>query len=163
LLAVTAALVKQSFLDAGVAGVIFLAASSRRGRRPQLRWAAAYAAGALIPLAAVGVWLFAAHLSPGSLAYSLIGFRIEALHVRAHARPGDTQYVMYARANAGYYTGLPSPYPYAWSLLVRAYPGAMPRLLALLRSPRRPTWIVGWQAPSHWGLDPHHAIADALR
>jgi 4-amino-4-deoxy-L-arabinose transferase-like glycosyltransferase len=78
LLAVTAALVKQSFLDAGFAGAVFLAAS---GRRPQLRWAAAYAAGALIALAAVGGWLLAAHVSPVSLAYALVGFRIEALHV----------------------------------------------------------------------------------
>ena len=82
--------------------------------------------------------------------------------VQAHARPGDTQYVMYAQANAGYYTGLQSPYPYAWSLLVRAHPGAMPRLLHLLQSPRRPTWIVGWQRPNAWQLDPRHAIAHAL-
>jgi hypothetical protein len=69
---------------------------------------------------------------------------------------------MYAKANAGYYAGLPSPYPYAWSLLVRAHPGAMPRLLHLLQSPRRPTWTVGWQTPDQWQLDPRHAIADAL-
>ena len=56
-----------------------------------------------------------------------------ASYVRTHARPGDTQYVMYAKANANYYTGLQSPYPYAWSLLVRAHPGAMPRLLHLLQ------------------------------
>jgi hypothetical protein len=70
---------------------------------------------------------------------------------------------MYARANVGYYTGLPSPYPYAWSLMVRAVPGATGRLLALLDSPRRPTWIVGWQWPSAWHLDPHHAIKAALK
>ena len=77
-----------------------------------------------------------------------------ASYVRRHARPGDTQYVMYARANVGYYAGLPSPYPYAWSLLVRAHPGATARLRQLLASPRRPTWIVGWQPPDRWGLDP---------
>jgi hypothetical protein len=84
-------------------------------------------------------------------------------YVHRHARPGDTQYVMYAKANADYYTGLQSPYPYAWSLLVRAHPGAMPRLLHLLRSPRRPTWIIAWQKPGRWHLDPRHQIADALR
>jgi 4-amino-4-deoxy-L-arabinose transferase-like glycosyltransferase len=293
LLAVAAALVKQSFLDAGFAGAIFLIASSVRDRRPRLRWAGAYAAGALIPLLAVAAWLVVADVSVGSLAYALIGFRVDALHalsasssplhvrvrslivpgelsglfvvllvglrgiwtlrrdgvlavtfgawlaagavgvlgggsywphylielvapasllagvalavvhrrvravvviafaavaiigtvgavapmrasrqrsgiaamaryVRTHARPGDTQYVMYARANVGYYTGLQSPYPYAWSLLVRAHPGAIPRLLHLLRSPQRPTWIVGWQKPNHWQLDPQHAIAHAL-
>jgi hypothetical protein len=293
-LAVTAVLVKQSFLDAGVAGAAFLLAHSLRERRPPLRWAAAYAAGALVPVAAVGAWLLIAHVSPHSLFYALFGIRIQALHVlqsspqplqvrvqrlfgpaaasglavvlaiapggfralrgdrvltatlaawlaaglggvlaggyywahyliqliapasllagaalarlravprsvvagalvavmlagtvaslprvravherlgvigaadfvRRHARPGDTQYVMYARANIGYYTGLASPYPYAWSLMVRAIPGATGRLLALLDSARRPTWIVGWQRPSTWHLDPHHAIKDALQ
>ena len=85
-----------------------------------------------------------------------------AHYVRAHARPGDTQYVMYAHANVGYYTGLQSPYPYAWSLMVRAVPGAPARLLHLLRSPQRPTWIVGWERPDRWQLDPHRAIARAL-
>jgi Dolichyl-phosphate-mannose-protein mannosyltransferase len=293
LLAVTAALIKQSFLDAGFAGAIFLIATSLRDRRPRLRWAGAYTAGVLIGLVPVAAWLYAAHVSPGSLVYAVIGFRVDALHalaastlplhvrvkslivpgelsglfvvlvvalrgiwtlrgdgvlavtlvawlaagavgvlgggsywphyliqllapasllagaalaglhrrvrtaavvsfvaiavigtvgaapivraarqrggvvdvasyVRTHARPGDTQYVMYAKANAGYYTGLQSPYPYAWSLLVRAHPGAMPRLLHLLRSPRRPTWIVGWQKPNRWQLDPRHAVAHAL-
>jgi 4-amino-4-deoxy-L-arabinose transferase-like glycosyltransferase len=291
LLAVAAALIKQSFLDAGFAGAVFLVASSVRDRRPRLREAAAYAAGALVPVAAVGVWLAVAHVSPGSLVYALFGFRIHALdvlatsnvplhvrlkslwlpgagsglfvllvialrgvatlrgdrvlavtlaawlgagavgvlgggsywphylievvapaslltgaalsrvrvgslvavllaavavtgtvggvgqaralqqrhgvvavasYVRDHARPGDTQYVMYARANVGYYTGLPSPYPYAWSLLVRARPDATARLRQLLQSPRRPTWIVGWQRPSRWGLDPGGATARAL-
>ena len=293
LLAVTAVLIKQSVLDAGFAGAVFLIASSLRDRRPHLRWAAAYAVGALIPLAAVAAWLLVADISPGSLAYALFGFRVHALdalsastlplhvrvrslllpgaasglfvvlllglrglailrgdrvvavtlgawlvagsvgvlgggsywshyliqlvapasllagaalsvarprtrafavaglaaiafvgtvagvsparavqerqgvvpvarYVRTHARPGDTQYVMYARANVGYYTGLPSPYPYAWSLLVRAVPGAPARLLHLLESPQRPTWIVGWQPPDSWGLDPHGATARAL-
>jgi len=84
-----------------------------------------------------------------------------ANYVRTHARPGDTQYVMYAKANANYYTGLQSPYPYAWSLLVRAHPGAMPRLLHLLQSPRRPTWVIEWQRPDRWNLDPRHDIVRA--
>jgi 4-amino-4-deoxy-L-arabinose transferase-like glycosyltransferase len=292
LLAVCAVLIKQSFLDAGFAGAVFLIASSVAERRLQLRWAAAYAIGAILPLAGVAVWLAVAHISPGSLVYALFGFRIHALsalsasslplhvrvgrlvapgegsglfallaiglcglwtlrrdrvvtatlaawlaagsvgvlaggtywphyliqliapaclltgaalarlpgravvaaaiaalaisaslggqhrvnraqehlgvlgaarYVRTHARPGDTQYVLYARANVGYYTGLPSPYPYAWSLLVRAHPGAIPRLRQLLASPRRPTWIVGWQRPSSWRLDPSGSTAALLR
>ena len=288
LLAVSAALIKQSFLDAGFAGAVFLLSS----RGPRLRWAATYAAGALLPLAGVAAWLAVAHVAPGELAYALFGFRIHALdalsasnlplhvrvqslvlpgaasglfvvlvlalrgvwalrgdralavtlaawlgagavgvlgggsywphylielvapasllagaalspvrlggrvaaalaavavigtvgavgparaiqtdhgvvpvahYVRDHARPGDTQYVLYARANVGYYTGLPSPYPYAWSLLVRAHPGAVTELRQLLESPRRPTWIVGWQRPSRWGLDPGGATARSLQ
>jgi hypothetical protein len=119
----------------------------------------AAAAVALVAVAAVGT-VAAAPSARASRGRDVLHV---ARYVRTHARPGDTQYVMYAKANAGYSTGLPSPYPYAWSLLVRAHPGAIPRLLELLRSPRRPTWIVGWQRPSHWGLDPQHAIRDALR
>jgi hypothetical protein len=263
LLAAAALLVKQSFLDAGVAGLAFLIVS----RRP--RWWLEYVAGAALPLAALAAL-------PG-FAYALAGFRIQALHtlagsslslpvrleqlagpalasgliavlaaavwgllrlpvraqaitlaawfagaavgvlgggsywphylielvpvtcvaagalrppklllaaavalavlaavggarqvhahppyrqtrnaaayVRDHARPGDTQYVMYARANFLYYAGLPSPYPYHWSLMMRAKPGAVAQLRHLLASPRRPTWLVEWQPPNAWGLD----------
>lgn len=292
LFAVCAVLVKQSFLDAGVAGVAFLAASWITGRR-RWAWPAAYAAGALVPLLAVVLWQARAGLPAGSLPYALVGFRLDALrvlatsdlslplravklvpaalgsglllaapaavaglrrlradavvaatmaawlgaglvgvaaggsywphyliqvagpcsvlaavglaakprtmrrrttalislvaivvtgvggavvqrsapyraerlvgrYVAAHARPGDTQYVLYARANAGYYTGLPSPYPYAWSLMVRVVPGARARLERLLASSRRPTWIIEWQRPDRWQLDPRGAVARAL-
>ena len=57
LLAVAAALIKQSFLDAGFAGAVFLIASSAARAGRGCGWAAAYAAGALIPLAGVAVWL----------------------------------------------------------------------------------------------------------
>jgi hypothetical protein len=286
LLAVAALLIKQSFLDAVLAGLAFVAASGAAERGARVRWPLAYAAGAAIPLAALLGWQVVARLPDGGLVYALVGFRLDALHalagsglplhvrlrkleapaiasglalvtglaviglrrlrgdrvllvtfaawlagatvgvlgggsywphylielipvgcvaaaagiaarrtatrvalvgscaavslysaaggiahfarhpphrqalavaryVREHARPGDTQYVMYAQANAAYYTGLPSPYPYAWSLMVRANPGAIPQLQRLLASPRRPTWLVEFQAPSHWGLDPH--------
>ena len=265
LLAVTALMIKQSFLDAGVAGLAFLIVSRRT------RWWLEYAAGAAIPVAVLAAWNL-----PG-YADALFGFRVQALHalagsddplpvrlgqlvapalasglivavaaamaglrrlgdrvltvtlaawfagaavgvlgggsywphylielvpvtcvaaaalrpsrrvlagcvaltvvlaiagvivvheqrpyrytrevasyVRAHARPGDTQYVMYARANLLYYAALPSPYPYAWSLMVRAKPGVIPELRRLLASSRRPTWVVEWQPVGYWGLD----------
>ena len=86
-----------------------------------------------------------------------------ARYVRSHSRPGDTQYVMYARANVAYYAGLPTPYPYEWSLMVRAVPGARTRLQHLLGSDRRPTWVVQWQAPDRWQLDPGGRTAQLLR
>jgi hypothetical protein len=82
--------------------------------------------------------------------------------VAAHARPGDTQFVLYARANVGWYDRLRTPYPYLWSLMLRVKPDAIPRLRALLASARRPTWVVEWQAPGEWGLDPQHVTADLL-
>ena len=46
--------------------------------------------------------------------------------------------------------------------MVRAKPGAIPRLRRLLASPARPTWVVEWQPPDEWGLDPHGATAHLL-
>jgi hypothetical protein len=77
-----------------------------------------------------------------------------AAFVRDHARPGDTQYVLYARANVLYYVDLPTPYPYAWSLMVRTIPDATDRLHRLLETERRPTWVLQWQPFDAWQLDP---------
>jgi hypothetical protein len=78
-----------------------------------------------------------------------------AAFVRDHARPGDTQYVLYARANVLYYVDLPTPYPYAWSLMLRTIPGATERLHDVLATRRRPTWVLQWQRFDAWGLDPY--------
>jgi 4-amino-4-deoxy-L-arabinose transferase-like glycosyltransferase len=77
-----------------------------------------------------------------------------ATFVRDHVRAGDTQYVLYARANVLYYVDLPMPYPYAWSLMLRTVPGAVDRLQRLLAGERRPTWILQWQSFDAHGLDP---------
>jgi hypothetical protein len=284
-LAVGAALIKQSFLDAGFAGVAFIAVSAAVDRDVRLRWPLAYVAGAAVPLAALLVWLAAAQQSVSGFVYTLFGFRLQLLqtlagsdiplhlrlrkleepawesglvialgaallgfwalrhdrvlvitfsawlaaatfgvlgggsyfahyliglvpvscvaaavviarvrlparilvlgavlavalptaregamyeadhplrrsevgvaqYVRDHARPGDTDYVMYARPNVVYYAGLRHPYPYMWSLMVRAKPGARAELQRLLGSSRRPTWLVQWQDDDEWGLDP---------
>jgi 4-amino-4-deoxy-L-arabinose transferase-like glycosyltransferase len=294
-LATSAALVKQSFLDATLAGIVFLVASARYGPRAgRARAAAAWAAGALAPPAAVAVASVAGVLRGGDLPYALLGFRLDALralggqpgafalhflglvasatasglvvaaylaarharrlrvdpriawtlgawllgglagvlaggsywshylievvpatavlfglasaemtpaarravlgggvglavaialgagayvawrppyhaerdvgtYIRAHARPGDTQYVMYARADVLYYAGLRTPYPYDWSLMVRARPGARRALYGLLASPRRPTWLVTWQDDDHWRLDRGDLVDVLLR
>ena len=284
-LAVAAALIKQSFLDAGFAGVVFVAASAALDRDVRRRWPLAYVAGAAVPFAALLVWLAAAGHSIGGFVYTLFGFRIQLLHtlavsdiplhlrlqkleepawdsgltialvaaliglwalrkdrvlvvtfgawlvaatvgvlgggsyfahyliglvpvscvaasvviartplpirlvviaavlwlwrsrprararstwqitrcgssevgvasyVRDHARAGDSIYVMYARPNVVYYSGLPHPYPYMWSLMVRAKPGAREQLVRELSSTRRPTWLVQWQDDNEWELD----------
>jgi 4-amino-4-deoxy-L-arabinose transferase-like glycosyltransferase len=285
LLAAGAVLIKQSFLDAGLAGLAFVVASGAVDRSVRVRWPLVYVTGVAVPIAALLAWQVLAQLPDGGFVYALVGFRIDALHVlagsarplhvrleqlalpaiasglalvvglavvglgrlrgdrvllvtlaawlsgaavgvlgggsywphylielvpvscvaaaaglagrrkatrvaivgacasvaliasagglvrlalhpqhqaelavaryvRVHSRPGDTQYVMYARANVGYYTGLPSPYPYAWSLMVQTVPGARARLQRLLGSARRPTWVVQWQDADRWQLDP---------
>ena len=82
-LAVGAALIKQSFLDAGVAGAAFVAVSAASDRDVRLRWPLAYAAGAAIPLVALVVWLAAAGQSVGGFVYTLFGFRLQLLHTLA--------------------------------------------------------------------------------
>jgi 4-amino-4-deoxy-L-arabinose transferase-like glycosyltransferase len=74
-------------------------------------------------------------------------------YLRDRALPGQTAYAMYAKVNAVYYTGLRDPFPYNWSLMVRAVPGAEARLRALLASPGRPTWLIRAQGARSFGLD----------
>ena len=74
-------------------------------------------------------------------------------YLRDRALPGDTAYVLYAKVNALYYSGLPSPFPYHWSLMMMSVPNAERQLRATLRSPRRPTWIVRAQSTTTFGLD----------
>ncbi len=76
-----------------------------------------------------------------------------ARYVQRRARAGDTFYALYAHAELNAAVGLPTPFRYSWSLMMRARPDARPRLVALLRSSRRPTWIMRWQPPAHWQLD----------
>ena len=292
-LAVGAALVKQSFLDAGAAGAAFVVASAVVDRDVRIRWPLAYAAGAAAPLVLVLIWLAAVGGTVGEFLYTLFGFRLDLLntlaessiplrvrleqlrepawdsgltltlaaalagivhlrrdrvlmvtfgvwlaaatvgvlgggsyfahylielvpvssvaaavvlaharlplrvaavaaitfvalgavregtdyleqytihrreraighYIRDHARPGDTQYVMYARANVVYYAGLRQPYPYLWSLMVRVRPGAVTQLRDLLESSRRPTWLVPWQAAERWDLDPDGTLGRVL-
>ena len=71
-----------------------------------------------------------------------------------HARPGDTIWVEYARANLMHASTLPTPYPYLWSLMVRGRPNAVNQLHALLDSRQRPNWVVRWNIDNNWKLDP---------
>jgi hypothetical protein len=84
-------------------------------------------------------------------------------YIRAHARPDDTQYVLYARANVLYYGGLSTPFPYDWSLMLRVQTGARPALYRLLASAGRPTWLVPWQNDDAWRLDRGATVDTLLR
>ena len=85
-----------------------------------------------------------------------------AAYLRHHARPRDSDYVLWARSDLLYYAGLPTPFPYAWSLMLRARPELAVQLRALLGSRRAPTWLVEWQRPDAWGLDPHGELAATI-
>ena len=74
-------------------------------------------------------------------------------YLHARAEPHQTAYVRYAKVNILYYSGLQSPVPYEWSLMVEAVPGAQDTLEDVLESPRRPTWVVEWQGDRAFGMD----------
>ena len=84
-------------------------------------------------------------------------------YLRARAQPGDTAYVLYAKVNVLFYSGLRSPFPYNWSLMMDSVPHAESQLRALLASPRRPTWIVRAQPTTAFGLDRSGETARLLR
>jgi hypothetical protein len=74
-------------------------------------------------------------------------------YIRDRSLPHDSAYVMYAKVNTLYYAGLRVPYPYNWSLMLRAAPAAQQRLRRLLASRGRPTWIVRAEWPRAFGMD----------
>ena len=78
-LAMIAVLVKQSFLDAGFAGVVFVLASAVADRDVRARWPLAYAAGAIAPLLIVLVWVVAAGESLRYFSYTMFEFRLDLL------------------------------------------------------------------------------------
>jgi Dolichyl-phosphate-mannose-protein mannosyltransferase len=82
-LAVTAVLVKQSFLDAGAAGAAFIVASAVSDREVRIRWPLMYAAGAVLPLIATLLWLAVAGVSLSYFVYTMFGFRLDLLHTLA--------------------------------------------------------------------------------
>jgi len=79
-LAVTAVLVKQSFLDAGFAGLVFVLVSGVSDRDVRVRWPIAYALGAAVPLLVVLAWLAVAGVSLSYFVYTMFWFRMDLLH-----------------------------------------------------------------------------------
>ena len=115
---------------------------------PQLPWlrvtAAAAACSAVI---ATGVALdqHLGHVSTGGL---------KTGHWLARSsRPGDTATVLYGHAEVNEASGLPSPYPYMWSLPLRTIDPHLVHLRALLVGPHRPDWVVIWSGLNAWGID----------
>jgi hypothetical protein len=74
-------------------------------------------------------------------------------YIRDRAQPGETVYVLYAKADILYYAGLRPAFPYNWSLMMEAAPHAETKLRRDLASPHRPTWLVEWQHTTAFGLD----------
>jgi hypothetical protein len=70
--------------------------------------------------------------------------------VAGAAAPGDTLVVFGGRADIQYAAGLPSPYPYLWSLQMRTLDPRYERLQTLLAGPSAPTWLIEWVPFGAW-------------
>jgi hypothetical protein len=66
------------------------------------------------------------------------------------AAPGDTLVVFGGRADLQYAAGLPSPYPYLWSLQMRTLDPRYQRLASVVTGPSAPTWLVEWVRFEAW-------------
>lgn len=66
------------------------------------------------------------------------------------AEPGDTLVVFGGRPDLQSASGMPSPYPYLWSLPMRTRDPGYADLTDLLSGPDAPTWLVLWVAPDAW-------------
>jgi 4-amino-4-deoxy-L-arabinose transferase-like glycosyltransferase len=71
--------------------------------------------------------------------------------VGAVAQAGDTLVVFGGRPDVQLASGLASPYPYLWSLPMRALDPSYDELRGLLDGPRAPTWLVEWWPFRTWG------------
>lgn len=70
--------------------------------------------------------------------------------IAAAAEPGDTLVIFGGRADLQRTTGMPSPYPYLWSLPTRTRDPEYADLTALLSGPDAPTWLVEWVEFDAW-------------
>lgn len=82
--------------------------------------------------------------------------------VQRSSRPGDSLTVPYTHANVIGMSGLQPRYPYSWSLPLRTLDPHLHLLVRTLRGPDRPTWVVRWDPPHLWNLDPQNSVARAL-
>lgn len=80
----------------------------------------------------------------------------------ADADEGDTAVVFWGKANVLHEAQMISPYPYLWSLLTRTLDPDLDLLLATLRGPDAPTWIVEWYPRNSWQLDEDGALTEVV-
>jgi len=142
----------------------------------------------LVPAAAIGAALtqrdhprsqvlryLAGFAAVSAVVASVVGFRMGQVEgeaeqsvvttgqwIRAASEPGDTALVTYGHANIQLEAGLPSPYPYLWSLPMRVRDPHLTQLVALLEGPKAPTYVVEWNPFDSWQLDDSGDLARAV-
>jgi len=66
------------------------------------------------------------------------------------AEPGDTLVVFGGRADLQLESGMAAPYPYLWSLPMRALDPELATFRAMVNGPHPPTWLVEWWPFDAW-------------
>lgn len=73
--------------------------------------------------------------------------------VRDAGHPGDTMVVAYGQPNVLLAAGMDSPYENLWSLPIRVRDPDLAGLVAVLRGPEAPAWVVEWSDFDTWAVD----------
>jgi hypothetical protein len=82
--------------------------------------------------------------------------------LRSSAQPGDTLAIPFTHADVMDMSRLRPVYPYSWSLPLRTRDPHLALLVSTLEGRHAPDWVVRWDPPHLWGLDPHNRVAHAL-
>jgi hypothetical protein len=106
-------------------------------------------ASSLVCLAGWGIWNLTGHQE--------LDEHDTGVALGRAAAPGDTLVVFGGRADLQLESGLPSPYPYLWSLPMRTLDPDLAQLRTLVDGARAPTWLVEW-----WPFDTWTAQGTAL-
>jgi hypothetical protein len=74
-------------------------------------------------------------------------------YLKEAAAPDDGIFVAYGAPDLIWQAGLQAPYRYSWSLPMRGRDPHLTELVATLRGPQAPTWIVEIGDFDWWGID----------
>jgi len=134
-------------------------ATGLSARRDQRLWPSVRAAG-LLALAATLV------VTPLSALRAQEGRTTPAQvadWLRHSSHPDDTIAVPFTHANVIGMARLTPTYPYSWSLPIRTLDPDLDLFVHTLRSAQAPTWVVRWDPPHIWDLDPRNRVTRTLR
>jgi hypothetical protein len=82
-------------------------------------------------------------------------------YIRAHTRPGQRIFVMWAAADLYYLADRDPSFRYMWFRNIQAIPGALGQARRMLAGPRPPALVIGINSPG--SMDPSGATARILQ
>ena len=130
-------------------------ATRREARRLHTHYAATLAVAAAAAATLVGlVWQLAGHVPH-------YDDQQVAAYLREASSANDGVFLAYGAPDVIWKAGLHAPYRYSWSLPMRARDPHLKHLVATLRGPDAPTWLVEMGDFDWWGID--NADFEAVR